>query len=1003
MVSPPWEPYPERKRKLERRARRPRNKHNTQPLNQEEAPGEGRRKKKSRHGHRHPATDSSFSSSSSTDYHTQRGGGSAEGGYDIDSVASSHGFDGLGSLEGGDSHTRVRPDDCWCLRDGGCGDEDGCCVEDLAGEVFCPCFSRISTAVVLEDKLEVGTCGVCLEDGKQRTCCHRYYCKLCYEGTGNCPGCQLITVGANRGLLASQKDAADSAAAAAAAATPLVRDGEECRVCLRQGFARKCCGEFYCSDCYFRGGHCPSCQTPAEKRIRYQRIPHDPGVVPVLVGFFATVLVTLAVVAGVSVAIASNNAVLSTVFDQTCYGFFPSCITDPKCVVYDSGDLEKGLEPITEWSVCNDETTVNKIYGSYCIFDEEVFVNSKEKWGFDFCVDEFVPSAGAYVFEDTFEMWSSDNLSSNTLASARWDHVTNGRPSDVCGIGNGAGTMMFSGANFREVETLDMDMRYGGKLVFLMKMGPSVADSSTALCKPAYGGNVYLYYSLDGGTVWETLTILETFAYRAEEFTEVEVEVSPTLNTYSVRFKWKQENFENALEYWALDDVRVVSYFAEGWRETATFESTVDTEQQIMREIRCCLNSEQCDLSKRRQDAVDCSQYITETSSERALLGAELFVVLAGLVALARSLYRTCEGMVLEGWEYAVPAFLRKKRSKIFLADDPVPGSMNKIFRLDVNLRWQFRFIMLVGVPLAVCWLYCAALLRNFYLVEELTVLPDVAPTTVKLKVHVSGLFLLATFTDVHSAFLLARDVVCVLPIWVPKVDVDLRPSASWLRIGTQHISLEDIKDTEMFSRTFCVWLAAGYVTGVMPWCLVALILKYSYIPYGVSRYVTVSLGAVVLVRAWLGPEWVIKVAYSVGWLLTMNILRRDDIGNAFIAEKTKHLVLYCAVFGTLLTMGLLQLFNTRSFAIVSVVALAMFAFYGLGLSVVQGLPLTPNFRLTTISRGVMLRIHRRVLCPCERRLDQCGGMHSRDELVCVFVRDALIFSEMLRGDDTVE
>lgn len=87
-----------------------------------------------------------------------------------------------------------------------------------------------------------------------------------------------------------------------------------------------------------------------------------------------------------------------------------------------------------------------------------------------------------------------------------------------------------------------------------------------------------------------------------------------------------------------------------------------------------------------------------------------------------------------------------------------------------------------------------------------------------------------------------------------------------------------------MFSRTFCVWLAAGYVTGVMPWCLVALILKYSYIPYGVSRYVTVSLGAVVLVRAWLGPEWVIKVAYSVGWLLTMNILRRDDIGNAFIA-----------------------------------------------------------------------------------------------------------------------
>lgn len=61
--------------------------------------------------------------------------------------------------------------------------------------------------------------------------------------------------------------------------------------------------------------------------------------------------------------------------------------------------------------------------------------------------------------------------------------------------------------------------------------------------------------------------------------------------------------------------------------------------------------------------------------------------VLAGLVALARSLYRTGEGIVLEGWEYPVPLFLRKKRSKIFMADDPVPGSMNKMFKLDVNLR----------------------------------------------------------------------------------------------------------------------------------------------------------------------------------------------------------------------------------------------------------------------------------------------------------------------------
>lgn len=68
-----------------------------------------------------------------------------------------------------------------------------------------------------------------------------------------------------------------------------------------------------------------------------------------------------------------------------------------------------------------------------------------------------------------------------------------------------------------------------------MKMGPTVPDASDVLCKPAYGGNVYLYYSLDGGGVWETLSILETFSYRTETFTEVgKVKCSPKIFTFQL-------------------------------------------------------------------------------------------------------------------------------------------------------------------------------------------------------------------------------------------------------------------------------------------------------------------------------------------------------------------------------------------------------------------------------------------------------------------------------------
>lgn len=71
----------------------------------------------------------------------------------------------------------------------------------------------------------------------------------------------------------------------------------------------------------------------------------------------------------------------------------------------------------------------------------------------------------------------------------------------------------------------------------------------------------------------------------------------------------------------------MVSYFPDGWRESAEFEGLMEKEAETMREVRCCLNSEQCDLSKKRQEEVDCSKYTGELSNERALMGAELFVV----------------------------------------------------------------------------------------------------------------------------------------------------------------------------------------------------------------------------------------------------------------------------------------------------------------------------------------------------------------------------------------
>lgn len=67
--------------------------------------------------------------------------------------------------------------------------------------------------------------------------------------------------------------------------------------------------------------------------------------------------------------------------------------------------------------------------------------------------------------------------------------------------------------------------------MFLFKMGPYVLDPSSVACKPAYGGNVHLYYSLDTGTKWKVLTILDTASYRTSDFTEVRVSMYAVVKT----------------------------------------------------------------------------------------------------------------------------------------------------------------------------------------------------------------------------------------------------------------------------------------------------------------------------------------------------------------------------------------------------------------------------------------------------------------------------------------
>lgn len=100
---------------------------------------------------------------------------------------------------------------------------------------FCQCCCK--TAVVVPTQYY---CVICFEEGKVRPCCKTVYCDYDYSKNGCCPNCQN----------ASKIDKVTGTVFMVAPYS----EHEECRICLGPGLKRRCCGNYYCDECY-----CKSC------------------------------------------------------------------------------------------------------------------------------------------------------------------------------------------------------------------------------------------------------------------------------------------------------------------------------------------------------------------------------------------------------------------------------------------------------------------------------------------------------------------------------------------------------------------------------------------------------------------------------------------------------------------------------------------------------------------------------------------------------------------------
>lgn len=150
--------------------------------------------------------------------------------------------------------------------------------------------------------------------------------------------------------------------------------------------------------------------------------------------------------------------------------------------------------------------------------------------------------------------------------------------------------------------------------------------------------------------------------------------------------------------------------------------------------------------------------------------------------------------------------------------------------------------------------------------------------------------------------------------------------------------------------------------------------------------------------RAVLGPSFVLKIVWSLLYLLDPSFKIREAIGRAFQRERTSTtsintaLIFVCvfSFFGGIVANDFLQVIAGGAFG--------FGIFYGALTGCIHSLPIRPWMCITMLQQGVWLRVSKKRSCPCSYYGKYCTDMHSADEVFVVFTTDDVKFISLVKS-----
>lgn len=853
-----------------------------------------------------------------------------------------------------------------------------------------------------EAKKEHMECRICLDPGKKRKCCGGCFCDACYYRKPTCPACRKPT--ANRGLGAWRVVdpgfwpvliGAGVTATFAGAAVGLVALGtaiEQSDIPTLHGFT--CYGVF------------PKCDRFACVEIR--------------------------------------SAPWEGELTMTTMATWTKCDADTTASV-------RGSTCVYDWDLW--VQSGHSLGYDFCVGsiakDQHTQIEGDEARGASF-------ADGAYIFEDTFELGQDDwknatSHKSNSQGDALWQYIDGARVDDACGAHNPGGTALhFQGPDSREAVTQPLDVRHGGFLNFRVKLAPGQFEDSG--CRANYGRSVSVYYAADHFVGWRQFHSLESSRYARGSFSYVSLAIPSNASTTATQFKISQPTFNNEGDHWALDDVTVFRNFEPGWRHSQEFDTIKKASRQDVAVAQCCFHTDQCerrdDFKAKRSEAEfrrgcdDVKDKVVPAGDLKKnmnhdiyrLNGHYLLVSLAGLAALYSSCYACLRTYMITGLDLLPVRRLfdwvvfgpDSRSNKIYVSDEKAHDdwgdeephntdvNLKYVFELKCDPEWQRRFAMATLVPLSAATLWALASSEGIVLYTPLRAYGrDTVAAVWAVPVPSFFVFILACYLDATTVYAVSRHVICLLPRWRPKIHLNMHPDKNCLDVGNPaapqlHVPLPWMEETSRFTKEECTRLAALYVVTCQPFALVTLGLGGLRLPYDtVDRWLTILVGGVAVARAFAGHDVLIKLVLGLNHVVARSPLMRDHIGAAVRHKRTAAILGYTLALNLVVAAILLPSDDqghrrTRKLEVFIgflVVALVV-SVYALTLGCLQGLPVTPTFKLTKLDGGLYLTFVHHVSCPCYAHCSECSDMHTRKRIMILFLEDIMTFVALLKGEE---